>query len=315
MSPVESRDIELGIIPPSDDVLESSSAPLEERNQNFCGRIVKDWTQVVGGFLTLAGLVGGGVGVGLEDYRVMLGASVVILASSVLLCARISCLKPEKELERQVAYFSGEVDRLTRNEAELKTSRDELRKVLGEAETSIQELALAMKVPVDEIEGLSGKFEAIEEKLHVLIDLYHRYKAVAKAFKDDLAIFRKSQKIADENLSRLGEETKKISSFEEELEEYQKAKEFHRQKNEELQEILSSFQEDFVDVQKRFLLMRGELEELKQHVLKLDEVDDKFSSGGADFEEGIGQARSELLPKLKEIVERLDKAVKELGDD
>ena len=325
MTPAAERDIELGPMssPIADDELELPISPPRTRNQSacgrMCGRVVKDWTQVVGGFLTIAGLCGGGVGFAMEDYRVILGAAGAILASSVLMCGRISCLKPEKELERQVAHFSSEVDRLTRNEQKLKAHKVELQGVLAEAQNSIKALGQTLKVPVDRIEGVTDRLEAIELKLHVLVDLYYRYKAATQAFSKDLKAFKQNHKVTKESISRLGKATKNLSLAEgelsEEVDEYQEAGAFHRQQNTELRRILSEFKADFVEMQKRFLIMRNELEELRQHVLKLDEADDKFRSGGADFKEGVDLARAELIPKLHETMSRLDKALDELAED
>jgi len=100
-----------------------------------------------------------------------------------------------------------------------------------------------------------------------------------------------------------------------EVDDYQDAGEFHREQNAELRRILSGFKSDFVLMQKKFVLMRGELEELRQHVLKLDDADDKFRDGGEDCKSGVDDARLELLPKLQEMVGRLDSALEELQQD
>ncbi len=319
------RDIELGQMPPADlgDELEPPVPRPGARNQNCwgrcCGRVIKDWSQVVGGVGATGGVVGGGVGFAMEDYRVILVAAAVIFVSFGLLCARISCLKPQKELEDQVAYFSSEVDRLGRNEERLKRAKAELEGVLGEAQASIKELGRTLQVPVDRIEGVAEKIGAVEAKLQVLVDLYHRYKAATQAVSQDLKIFKESQKVTKESISRLGQGLQRLDvadgALSDEVDEYQDAGEFHREQNAELRRMLSGFKSDFVLMQKKFVLMRGELEELRQHVLKLDVADDKFRDGGEDFKSGVDDARLELLPKLQEMVGRLDSALEELQQD
>lgn len=325
MSPSTTVDIEMGNIASAsvDDGLEPKPMAIVPPQPNCwgqcCGRIIKDWTQVVGGLLVTGGLGAGGAGIALDEPLVIVGGAVAILASSILMCVRISCLKPKKELERQVQALGDEVSRLTRNEAKLKQRWQDLVKVLGEAESSIVKLGDVLRVPVDRIENITEQIAAIEEKMRALVDLYHRYKAATEAFSRDLKLFRESNKVTKSHISELGKGVKNLDQQEDELSEevdqFEGAAEFHRQQNAELRKMLSGFKTDFVAMQKRFVAMQEALAELRQHVIKIDEADDKFRDGGHGFQQGVDQAKTEVIPRLQAMLDKLEKEVGQLAQD
>ena len=227
------EDIEAGVIRSASEADQLGVYVPAPTQGSLCGRIVKDWTQVVGGILTGVGLVGGGVGIALDHYPVLLGAAAATLASSLLLCMRISCLKPRKELEREVAHFKGEVERLERNEARLNAQKEALIKASDEAQASIRTLGNMLSVPANKIVRTKDQLAAIEEKLRALVDLYQRYKAVTEAFSLELKAFKSNQKVHAQTVDRLEKAVQKIDEegLQEEVGDYQEAGAFHRQQN------------------------------------------------------------------------------------
>ena len=318
-------DIELGTVVSGtlDSGLEPPPPVVAPQQQSCCGqccgRVVKDWTQVLGGVLVVGGLGAGVAGIAMEEYLVIVGGAVSILASSILLCARISCLKPKKELERQVVDLGDEVERLSSNEAVLKQRWQDLTKVLSEAEQSIGHLGSVLKVPVTKLENVTEQISAIEEKMRVLVDLYHRYKAATEAFSHDLKVFRESKRVTKASISQLGKGVKSLELAEDELseevDEYQDAAEFHRQQNADLRKMLSSFKTDFVAMQRRFVAMQEVLAELRKHVVKIDEADDKFRDGGEGFQQGVDRAHETVIPRLQQMLDKLEREVGLLAQD
>jgi chromosome segregation ATPase len=317
---VDHVSIELGNIVSDKGGLEPAPIVAEPNCWGWCcGRIVKDWTQVVGGVLVLGGLGAGGAGIALKETFVIVGGASAILASSILLCVRISCLKPEKELENRVKDLKNEVSRLERNEAALKRTRKNLETVLGEAQEGIHELGRVLKVPIEDLAGITAQMSAIEEKLRVLIDLYHRYKETTEALSSDIQFFKKSNKVAKSHLVTMEEKFNRLDKVEDdlsdEIDEYQDAAEFHNKQNERLKETLETFKGDFVEMQKRFLVMKEALAELRKQVIKIDEADDKFLQGGKEFKEGGQKFKKEVIPQLQQVLTKLEQEVSSLVKD
>lgn len=317
-------EIQMGTINPPELGLEPKP-PVQEpaqREQNcwgwFCGRIFKDWTQPVSLFLTFGGIVGAAAGVVLDDTYIIIAGTASVVASAALSCGRISCLKPQKKLEKRVEDLGNEVGRLERNVEKLIQIWKELKEAQEEAQLSIARLGEVLKVPVDGMKNVTEQLKAIEEKLRALVVIYHSYKEAIEAFRKDLKQFKETNKVTKESVARLGKGVDDLDRNEdelsEEIDEYQSVVQYCQKQNIRLRNVLSDFKKDFVQMQQRFVSMQEDLGELKNQIEQLKRENDKFREGGEGFQQGV-QDLQELGSKLEEKGDELKQKLEFLEED
>lgn len=156
----------------------------DAKKSGFFGRVVADWTQATGGLMAGAGLISGIAGLAKDDQTVIIIAAIVGTVGTLQLLLRISCLKPKKELKKQVTYLEGEVQRLTRNQDKLIHLRNLLQQWLEDEQASAQELRKMIQYFIDQTGELGQELTTFETRLFEKLPEQESVRSFSRAKKE-----------------------------------------------------------------------------------------------------------------------------------
>lgn len=275
-----------------------------------CGRVFKDGAQPPGLFGLTAGVGGYGVGYGMENEMIKIIAVAALVFVILLYHVRISMLKPEKNLEDQVDYYIEQVKRLEKNVINLEKQRDRLEKVLLDANASISDLARTLKVPVDRLDRLSEVYKEVKDKLSAVVEASEQYRLLSQEVAGQIKQINSAGKVAQAVAVDLGRKVDRLDQVEgdlsEEVGEYMSAVQYHRAQNAQLKALSTRMQADLQGLQNRYFALVDMLKQLQENTLKIDEADDKFKDGGAEFNQGAKALQEKVANDLERMLALVD---------
>jgi chromosome segregation ATPase len=315
----EAADIEMAALPPN-----PSPAP-EQKSccGKCCGFIWKDWTQVVGRLGVFGGLVTGGVGLVLSNPYVVAGGVAAVVIAYCFPDIRLSCVKPEREFEDNVAYFNAENARLNAQIEKLGTELEELKKskvaldsILHEAQAEVLKLKGDLQMGVDDLQAITLKLQNTEKQLQILQELYNKFKDEATKVAKDLNQFNKVNKVFKEKVTELSSALDDLDSSADrisiEVGEVKNLNAFYDTQNKHLTTLMAILGQNVGSLEQRFSQMKAALVELAQQTQTLDIADDKILEGSKRLE-----TQTILLEKLlsgfNDMIGNIDVKEEELG--
>jgi chromosome segregation ATPase len=287
------------------------------------GRYIKDWSQIVGGAVGTAGAAATATGIAITSLSTSLSTAGIITASAgvgalastfFLLCLRISCLKPIKDLENQVMdlrsendRLKGEIYKLDGHVKELEKLRDSFNKVHDDAEANIGELKQIFEA--HDLKEVTEKVHDTVDKLTVLQKLYKEFRDGVQGFASNLSSFKEanqefSVKVVDlsQNVDVIDKKEEEISD---EIDQFENANKYYSDQNHKLSELLGGLQTDLGCVSTRYTDIQTALEKLSDFVAKLTDADDKFNQGTKSIQENVLPQLQQMLKEFNAISDKI----------